>query len=72
MYQKDIWLGSLDIISTLLLYNPFWLKMFEHEYIYGVGVWSSCVGVKEEMKLTRLDVALCEVRIAIEHHRTKI
>jgi hypothetical protein len=22
---------------TILLYNPFWLKMFEHEYIYGGG-----------------------------------
>ena len=25
------------MILTLLLYNPFWLKMFEHEYIKGRG-----------------------------------
>ena len=46
---------GLDIISTLLLYKPFWLKMFE-QFIYSPGMWhGSCVPFQEEMKLTRTD-----------------
>ena len=30
---------GLDIISTLLLYKPFWLKMFEYVYIWGTAMW---------------------------------
>ena len=48
---------GLDIISTLLLYNPFWLKILSMSIYRGEGAWASCVRVKVKMKLTRKDLS---------------
>ena len=51
---------GLDMISTLLLYKTFWLKMFE-QFIYSPGMWhGSCVPIKHKMKLTRTDLSIAK------------